>query len=177
MRKPRDPDLADTVKALRKTCWEGLKERQAPFALESRQLIGDLDRSYPALQGLVQLVRDFARAYRQEKDRRQCWILGIWSTGPWSCCWAGDVGSHPAARETSRQFREIMVDEYQDTNEGAGLHFSGAFPGAGQLLPGGRCEAVHIPVPPGRPWNFLEKYREFAPASRRSQGREEDPSF
>ena len=76
VRKPRDPDLADTVKALRKACWEGLKERQAPFALESRQLIGDLDRSYPALQGLVQLVRDFARAYRQEKDRRRVLDFG-----------------------------------------------------------------------------------------------------
>lgn len=89
VRKPRDPDLADTVKALRKACWEGLKERQAPFALESRQLIGDLDRSYPALQGLVQLVRDLPGRTGRRKTGAGCWILGIWSTEPWSCCWAG----------------------------------------------------------------------------------------
>lgn len=57
VRKPRDPDLAERIKALRKACWEGVKARQAPFAVDSQRLLADLDQSHLALQGLVQLVR------------------------------------------------------------------------------------------------------------------------
>ena len=71
VRKPRDPDLAERIKALRKACWEGVKARQAPFAVDSQRLLADLDQSHLALQGLVQLVRDFARVYEREKRRRR----------------------------------------------------------------------------------------------------------
>ena len=31
VRKPKDPELAERIKALRKSCWEGVKARQAPL--------------------------------------------------------------------------------------------------------------------------------------------------
>lgn len=89
VRKPKDPELAERIKALRKSCWEGVKARQAPFAVDSHTLLGDLEQSHLALQGLVQLVREFAKAYEGENAAAGCWILEIWSIRPWSCFWAG----------------------------------------------------------------------------------------
>lgn len=171
VRKPRDPDLADTVKALRKACWEGLKERQAPFALESRQLIGDLDRSYPALQGLVQLVRDFARAYRQEKDRRRVLDFGDLEHRTLELLLGrGMSGPTRAARETGRRFREIMVDEYQDTNEVQDCIFQALSQERGNCFLVGDVKQSIYRFRLADPGIFLEKYREFAPAEQAEPG-------
>ena len=89
VRKPKDPELAERIKALRKSCWEGVKARQAPFAVDSHTLLGDLEQSHLALQGLVQLVREFAKAYEGEKRRRRVLDFGDLEHKTLERFWAG----------------------------------------------------------------------------------------
>ncbi|MFR6187252.1 MAG: hypothetical protein ACLUJG_18215 [Lawsonibacter sp.] len=44
-----------------------------------------------------------------------------------------------------------MVDEYQDTNQVQNAIFTAVSDGGRTLFHGGGCEAVHLPLPTGRP--------------------------
>ena len=115
--KKYDPVLADQVKAIRNACKAELEKRTKCFADDSSQVIADLRASAGAAQGIVELVRQFAADYAALKRSRRVLdfgdlehntldlLLGKKRTGPTA-----------AAAEIGARFREIMVDEYQDSN-------------------------------------------------------------
>lgn len=115
--KKYDPVLAEQVKAVRNACKAELESRTRCFADDSGQVIADLRASTEAAQGIVELVRRFAADYAALKRRRRILdfgdlehdtldlLLGKSRTGPTA-----------AAVEIGSRFREIMVDEYQDSN-------------------------------------------------------------
>ena len=116
-RKNPDPDLTERVKAARNACKKGLEKKLHSFADGSKQVLSDLAQSGAGARGLIALVRQFDREYRQAKRSRRCLdfsdlehrtldlLLGKSRSGP-----------TVAAAEIGRRFREIMVDEYQDSN-------------------------------------------------------------
>ena len=171
VRKPRDPDLAERIKALRKACWEGVKARQAPFAVDSQRLLADLDQSHLALQGLVQLVRDFARVYEREKRRRRVLDFGDLEHRTLELL-LGKLGDSPtrAAGEIGRRFREVMVDEYQDTNEVQDRIFETLTRERGNCFLVGDVKQSIYRFRLADPGIFLEKYREFVPAGEAEPG-------
>lgn len=171
VRKPQDPDLAERIKALRKACWEGIKARQVPFAVESQKLLADLDQSHLALEGLVQLVRDFAKAYEGEKRRRRVLDFGDLEHRTLELL-LGKLGDSPtrAAREIGRRFREVMVDEYQDTNEVQDRIFEALTRERGNCFLVGDVKQSIYRFRLADPGIFLEKYREFVPAGEAEPG-------
>lgn len=171
VRKPQDPDLAERIKALRKACWEGIKARQVPFAVESQKLLADLDQSYLALEGLVQLVWDFAKAYEGEKRRRRVLDFGDLEHRTLELL-LGKLGDSPtrAAREIGRRFREVMVDEYQDTNEVQDRIFEALTRERGNCFLVGDVKQSIYRFRLADPGIFLEKYREFVPAGEAKPG-------
>ncbi len=116
-RKNPDPDLAERIKAARNACKKGLERKLRAFADDSQQVLLDLNQSAGGVRGLVALVRQFDRAYSAAKKSRRCLdfsdlehktldlLLGRSRSGPTA-----------AATEIGRRFREILVDEYQDSN-------------------------------------------------------------
>ena len=116
-RKNPDPELSERVKAARGACKKGLERKLRSFADDSAQVRMDLAQSAAGTRGLVALVRQFGRDYAAAKRSRRCLdfgdlehktldlLLGRSRTSPTA-----------AAREIGRRYREILVDEYQDSN-------------------------------------------------------------
>ena len=117
-RKNIDEDLKDRIKACRDGCKKGLEKYLRGFEDDSRQVLEDLRESCAGARGLISLVRQFEEDYAKAKRSRRCvdfsdlehktldLLLGTKRSGP--------TGT---AREIGSRFREIMVDEYQDSNE------------------------------------------------------------
>ena len=110
--------LIDQMKAVRNACKEGLTKRLRSFVDESSQILSDVSQSAAAARGLVVLVQAFDKNYSNLKKNRGIvdfsdlehytldLLLGKQRSGPAS-----------TAAEVGERFREIMVDEYQDSNE------------------------------------------------------------
>jgi len=117
-KKCTDFQLIDQIKAVRNACKDGLAKRLRSFTDMSEPLLSDISQTAGATRGLVRLVQEFDRQYSRLKKNRGIvdfgdlehltldLLLGKQRSGPTAL--AAEVGA---------QFREIMVDEYQDSNE------------------------------------------------------------
>ena len=116
-KKNVDAELAEKIKACRSACKKGIEKYTRNFADGSAQVLEDLRQSGAGTRGLIRLVRRFSGEYDRAKRSRRVLdfgdlehktldlLLGTKRSGPTS-----------AAGEIARRFREIMVDEYQDSN-------------------------------------------------------------
>ena len=116
-KKGVDQELVEIIKSGRNGCKDGLPKYLRCFADDSAQVLKDLSQSAAGARGLVALVRQFGAEYDKAKRSRRCLdfsdlehkmldlLLGTKRSGPTA-----------AAAEIGNRFREIMVDEYQDSN-------------------------------------------------------------
>ncbi len=117
-KKCGEHELAEKMKVARNACKEGLAKRLRPFGEESSQILADFSTSAGAARGLVGLVRQFAKEYERLKRLR-----GILDFGDLEhltldlFLGKNRSGITAVANEVGNGFREIMVDEYQDSNE------------------------------------------------------------
>ena len=169
--KEYDPVLADQVKAVREGCKEELEKKLRSFSDDSRQVLSDLRASADAARGLMELVRRFDEDYTALKRSRRILdfgdlehrtldlLLGKKRTGPTA-----------AARELSSRYREVMVDEYQDSNGIQDAIFA-ALTGEKQncFLVGDVKQSIYR-FRLADPGIFLEKYRSFLPADEAQPG-------
>lgn len=171
VRKPQNPDLAARIKAQRKACWDGLKTCQLPFETDSRKALEDLKQSRLALQGLVELVQRFDKAYSAEKERRRVLDFGDLEHKTLELLLGrGVTGPTQAARELGSRFREVMVDEYQDTNEVQDRIFEVLTQERGNCFLVGDVKQSIYRFRLADPGIFLEKYRAFVPAAEAGTG-------
>ncbi len=164
VRNPSDPELAETVKSVRKAIMEDLKKYQLPFMTGSPRILEDLEQAALACQGLCQLVLNFTGRFKAEKQRRRVLdfsdlehrtlelLLGKSLSGP---TWA--------AKEVSQRFREVMVDEYQDTNEVQDKIFSVLTARQGNCFMVGDVKQSIYRFRLADPGIFLEKYQTYVP--------------
>ena len=164
-RKNVDQDLADRIKAARNACKIGVDKKLRSFADDSAQLLGDLQKSRPSVRGLVQLVRQFDRAYSAAKKSRRVLDFGDLEHKTLDLL-LGKSRSGPtqAALEVGRRYREILVDEYQDSNGVQDAIFSAL---TGERSNGFLVGDVKQSIYQFRladPGIFLEKYNSYGPA-------------
>ena len=116
LRKPSDPALRDRVREAKNQCADELKEKLRPFGDGPGEVMDDLRRTGGASLGIFRLVEDFTKAYRQEKDRRR--VLDFSDLEHLTLDLLVGKSGNPTsvARELGSCFREVMVDEYQDSN-------------------------------------------------------------
>ncbi len=116
-KKCPDQDLAERIKAVRKACKDGLDKKLKAFSDDSLQMLADMAQTAPAVRGMVSLVRRFDKAYGQSKNRRRIMDFGDLEHRMLDLL-LGKRRDHitAVAREIGEGFREIMVDEYQDSN-------------------------------------------------------------
>ncbi len=117
VKDPSDPILLERIKAVRDNAKKRIGKKLEAFSDPAYQVLLDLKSTGAAAQGLVELVFSFSGAYDKLKKARRVMdfsdleqrvldlLLGKSRTSPTA-----------AAREISGRFREVMVDEYQDSN-------------------------------------------------------------
>ncbi len=161
-RKLADPELAERIKAVRSACKKGVEKRLRSFADPSERVMEDLRQSDQAIDGMVELVRSFSQMYDRLKQRRRILdfgdlehrmldlLLGIRRSGLTA-----------AAAEIGKRFREILVDEYQDTNAVQDAIFSALTAERHNCFMVGDVKQSIYQFRLADPGIFLEKYRSF----------------
>lgn len=170
-RKNPDPDLSDRIKAARNACKKGLEKKLHSFADNSRQILSDLDQSSRAAGGLVSLVRQFDKDYRRAKAARRILDFGDLEHRTLDLL-LGKNRSTPtqAALEIGRRYREIMVDEYQDSNGVQDAIFDALTKEKQNCFMVGDVKQSIYQFRLADPGIFLDKYHTYCPAGKTAPG-------
>jgi len=116
-RKDSDPFVSARIKAVRTACKKGLEKKLSSFSDLSEQVLQDLRQCAAPARGLVQLVREFGKEYASSKrSRRVLDFADLEHKTLDLLLGRSRSGITTAAVEIGSRFREIMVDEYQDSN-------------------------------------------------------------
>ena len=170
-KKGGTPELAEQIKAVRKGCKDGLAKKLDSFCDPSSQVLADLSQSAPAVRGLVKLVRQFSDAYDRAKRSRRILDFGDLEHRMLDLVLGKSrTMSTAAAREIGQRFREIMVDEYQDSNAVQDAIFSALTEKRQNLFMVGDVKQSIYQFRLADPGIFLEKYASFAPAEEAEAG-------
>ena len=104
------------IKARRESCKKAAGKLAGLFAEDSAKLLGDLARTAGPMRALLALLLDFDRRYAAEKRRRS--LVDYADLEHMAARLLTDADGRPtrAAREISRRFDGVMVDEYQDVS-------------------------------------------------------------
>lgn len=102
---------------LRKDALEAIRDAQRAFYAEAETVEADLKKTTPAIRGLLQLLRAFDEAFTKEKRRRKLLDFSDLEHETIALLYTKDGKLSRTAREISEEYREILVDEYQDSNE------------------------------------------------------------
>lgn len=158
-----DPVLTLRVKAARDACKQGVAKRTKWFSDDAAQVKADLLACSSGVRGLIELVRWFDREYSEAKRSRRVMdfsdleqktldlLLGKQRTGPTA-----------AAIEISKRFKEVMVDEYQDSNGVQDAIFSALTDTRKNCFLVGDVKQSIYQFRLADPGIFLEKYNRFA---------------
>ena len=109
------------MKARMKSLWDNCKETVKGFAeifsASSDEAVEDLRTMASAMLALIDLTADFSRRFNEEKRRRNSADFSDQEHEAIRLLIGEDGAPTELARIVSARYREIMVDEYQDTNE------------------------------------------------------------
>ena len=159
-----DSEEKEQMKALWKQCKDDVKKFTAYFAVSADEHLEDLKAMAPAMVSLADLTAAFSRAYQNEKVR--IGALDFSDQEHFAIELLQDENSKPTelARQVSRRYREIMVDEYQDTNEVQNCIFSAISREEKNLFTVGDVKQSIYRFRLADPTIFLEKYINFTDA-------------
>ena len=167
-----DPAAVERVKAIRNACKKRLEKLEDWFADSGEDLLADLRTVYPAMRGLFALVRDFEAAYAAEKARRGLVDFSDLEHMAVRLLVGEDGQPTELARQWSGRYDEIMVDEYQDTNEVQNAIFSALSKDGANLFMVGDVKQSIYRFRLADPTIFLGKYRAFKPYTEAGEGEE-----
>ena len=160
-----DEECKEQLKAVRDACKDGMKRALTPFADVSEQVLKDLNSSAASVRGMVTLVRTFSQKYDSAKRRRRMLdfsdlehyaldlLLGTKRSGPTSI-----------ANEIGARFREVMVDEYQDSNAVQDAIYGALTAKKQNCFMVGDVKQSIYQFRLADPGIFLEKYASYIPA-------------
>ena len=135
-------------------------------------LLEDLRAVHPAVRGLFALVKDFEGAYAAEKARRGMVDFADLEHMAVRLLVGEDGAPTELARQWSARYDEIMVDEYQDTNEVQNAIFTALSREGRNLFLVGDVKQSIYRFRLADPTIFLGKYRAFADYTRAAEGEE-----
>ncbi len=158
------------ARKLLERCKEDLKKLVAPFAISEAEYLEDLQRMAPAMLGLIRLTGAFAQAYQQEKLRRNAIDFSDQEHYAIEILTDKDGAPSELAKQVSARYHEIMVDEYQDTNEVQNCIFRAISKNEQNLFVVGDVKQSIYRFRLADPTIFLAKYLEFLPAADAQHG-------
>jgi len=170
-KKCTDLELAERIKAVRNSCKKELEKRLKSFADESATVLEDLAASHRAVRGITALVRRFSESYDQCKRSRRILDFGDLEHRMLDLLLGKNrAGDTAVAREIGSRFREVMVDEYQDSNEVQDAIFMALTRQRQNCFMVGDVKQSIYQFRLADPGIFLEKYRTYADAETAEPG-------
>ena len=170
-KKTNDPSITDPVKAVRNACKDILGKKLKIFADPAQQVMEDLMQSAAAARGLMHLVEQFGSNYNRLKRSRRILDFSDLEHRTLDLL-RGKKRSGPtaAAFEIGERFREIMVDEYQDSNGVQDAIFSALTMKRQNLFMVGDVKQSIYQFRLADPGIFLDKYSAYVPADEAQPG-------
>ena len=161
--------LKARMTALRKRCKAQLTELGERFCVTADQAMDDLRAVGPAMTALLDVAVGFGQAFTRLKRRRRLIDFADGEHLTAALLREEDGSPSQLAVDVGRQFREIMVDEYQDTNAVQNAIF-GALSVGGNLFMVGDVKQSIYRFRLAEPGIFLDKYERFPPAEQAAPG-------
>lgn len=164
-KKDADPELNEYVRAAVQGCKDAMKKLLKPFSGSSESRLRGMAQSADAMEGLCSLVSRFDKAYAKAKRSRRVLDFGDLEHRTLDL-FLGKNRQTPtaAAREIARRYREVMVDEYQDSNAVQDAIFSVLTRERNNCFLVGDVKQSIYRFRLADPTIFLEKYNDFVPA-------------
>ena len=170
-KKCTDADLAERIKAVRSACKKGLEKRLKTFSDTSEQVLADVYATAASVRGIVSLVRRFDREYDRAKRARRILDFGDLEHNCLDLLLGKRRGTPTvAAQEIGGRFREIMVDEYQDSNAVQDAIFTALTAKRQNCFMVGDVKQSIYQFRLADPGIFLEKYAAYVPAEEAKPG-------
>ena len=169
--KGADTSRTEEIKAVRNALKKGMEKQQKLFSRNSGSLLKDQAQSAQAQRGLITLVRRFGAAYSDLKKRYRVLDFGDLEHQALDLLLGKDRSAPTAqAREIGRRYREIMVDEYQDSNAVQDAIFGSLTAERQNCFLVGDVKQSIYQFRLADPGIFLEKYKSFVPAEEADPG-------
>ena len=159
------PSVTEPVKSVRAACKDILEKKLAVFSDSAEQVLDDLNQSAAAARGLMRLVRSFSENFsRLKRMRRVLDFSDLEHKTLDLLVGKNRSGATAAAKEIGLRFREIMVDEYQDSNGVQDAIFSSLTEGKQNLFMVGDVKQSIYQFRLADPDIFLKKYAAYGDA-------------
>lgn len=166
-----DKNFLSKLKAVRSRCLDGLKDWRDVFCGGDRETLEDLNRSAEALLGALELTEQFLERFAAEKRRRKMLDFSDLEQMTLRLLLQRGSGAPTAvAREIAERFVEILVDEYQDSNEIQERIFSALSKEERNRFMVGDVKQSIYRFRLADPTIFLEKYKSFTPVAAAQPG-------
>lgn len=166
-----DSDTADKIRAVRDACKKGLGKKFRKFTDDSTQVLLDLSQVAAVQRGLVALVRRFAAAYDNAKKRKRVLDFSDLEQNMLNLLLGTNrSGITSVATEIGRRFREVMVDEYQDSNEVQDAIFAAITDKKHNCFMVGDVKQSIYQFRLADPGIFIKKYNSYVPAGLAKNG-------
>ena len=169
---PKDCDAAlkERMQAARREEKAALERAVEVFSAPAGEIMEQQSRCAQAISGLFFLTRQFARRYRQEKRQRKWMDFSDLEHETRRLLCRPNGQPTEIAREVSRRYRQIMVDEYQDSNRlQDSIFFAISQAGRNVFLVGDVKQSIYR-FRLADPTIFLEKYQAYPDADQAQDG-------
>ena len=170
VRKCEDEALKARMQGIWNSCKKTAKGFDDVFSVSSDEAMEDLRAMAPAMLALLHLTADFSRAYQEEKRRRNAADFSDQEHEAIGLLLGADGGPTDLARTVSQRYREIMVDEYQDTNEVQNCIFSAISREGKNLFTVGDVKQSIYRFRLADPRIFLDHYLRYPHADEAAEG-------
>lgn len=158
VRNCENPELKEKLKTLWNRCKKEMAVARAFLDVSASDCAEDLRASALAMEALLDLCSKFCSAYRREKLRRNMTDFSDQEHYAIALLLREDGGRTSLAEMVSQRYLEIMVDEYQDTNQVQNCIFSAISRDGRNLFTVGDVKQSIYRFRLADPTIFLEKY-------------------
>ncbi len=166
-----DMQMAECLKAVRNACKTAVLTKLRRFSNDSGQMLSDIEKCAASARGLISLTRQFSEEYDRWKRRKRILDFSDLEHKALDLLLGRDrMGITTAAKEIASRFREVMVDEYQDTNEVQDSIFSAITQARQNCFMVGDVKQSIYQFRLADPGIFLEKYDSYVPSEAASAG-------
>ena len=170
VRGEENGDSKAAAKAVWDKCKAAVKKLSAPYQTAESELLDDLRAIAPAMEALLELTADFDQRFQAEKVRRNAMDFSDQEHYAVRLLAGEDGTPTELGEQVSHRYREIMVDEYQDTNEVQNCIFRAVSRQGENIFAVGDVKQSIYRFRLAEPGIFLEKYRTYLDAEDAAPG-------